>query len=179
MLWEKLPIKEIKDCKPYQLRVLQFDPSEISKWPHFKPYNRSQFVGMEHIFPPNGNICGCGCGKIITGRRTRWATEECQNYAVAVRFILAGSQATIKTYIRKYHGWVCSICGGGDKGHEMGANGTVAWIKIDHIIPVKLGGGACWLSNYQLLCHDCHVPKTNKDFNWNKKAIRPELPSLF
>lgn len=62
-----------------------------------------------------------------------------------------------------------------DKGHDMGANGIVAWIKVDHVVPVKLGGGACWLSNYQLLCHDCHVGKTNTDFGWKAKIEMPEL----
>jgi 5-methylcytosine-specific restriction endonuclease McrA len=173
ILWSKLPEKEVQ-CKPYQLRVLQFDPAEISTWGHFNPNRRSQLVGIGHIFPSNGNVCGCGCGQILTGRRTRWATEECQRYAVAVRFILAGNQETIQGYMRIYYGWKCFKCGCKDKGHEMGANGTVAWIKIDHIIPVKLGGGACWLSNYQLLCHDCHVGKTSKDFNW-----KTSMPKLF
>lgn len=178
ILWSKLPDKEI-DCKPYQLRVLQFDPINVPNLFSPKPYSRTQNVSILDLFPKNGKICGCGCGQEITGRKSRWATEDCQSYAVAVRFIIYGAGHTIKWYLRKYHGWVCQKCGGNDKGHEMGANGTVAWIKIDHIIPVKLGGGACWLSNYQLLCHDCHVGKTNKDFNWKAEIIKPQLPSLF
>jgi 5-methylcytosine-specific restriction endonuclease McrA len=162
----------------YQKRVLQFDPSNVPNQFMPKPYKRHQFVSIGNLFPDIDGLCSCGCGKELTGRRSRWATNDCQNYAVAVRFILAGHTNTIKRYMRLYYGWKCSQCGCSDKGHEMGANGTVAWIKIDHIVPVKHGGGACWLSNYQLLCHDCHTGKTNNDFGWrNQKSIKP--PELF
>ncbi len=175
MLWSKLPEKDLQ-CKDYQKRVLAFDPSNVPNLYTPKPFQRYQYISVLQLFPKVGNVCGCGCGVELTGRQRRWATEDCQSYAVAVWGIIAGRSDTIQRYMRKYHGWKCSLCGCEDKGHEMGANGTVSWIKIDHIIPVKLGGGACWLSNYQLLCHECHVPKTNKDFNWRQRI---ELPTLF
>lgn len=165
MLWQKLPEKNIA-CGAHQKRVLQFDPTEVSKLKCLYPYVRHQNISMIDIFPLKKGFCGCGCGQILTGRRTRWAIDECEYFAVAVREIIYGQTPVIRHYLELNYGWRCFICGSEDKGHDMGANGYVSWIKIDHIIPVKLGGGACWLSNYQLLCHDCHVKKTGKDFNW-------------
>lgn len=55
---------------------------------------------------------------------------------------------------------------------------TVSPLKVDHIFPVKLGGGGGWLSNYQLLCHKCHVEKTNEDFGW-KQPKKITQTSLF
>lgn len=178
MLWQKLPDKEI-DCKEYQKRVLEYDPSNVPNLFTPRPFQRHQPISILDLFPKVGNVCGCGCGVKLNGRKTRWATEDCQSYTGAVTMIIAGRSETIQHYLRRYYGWICAKCGCEDKGHEMGKNGTVAWIKVDHIIPVKLGGGACWLSNYQLLCHDCHVGKTNKDFNWKKEPIKVLLPSLF
>jgi hypothetical protein len=175
MLWNKLPEK-ILDCKDYQKRVLNFDPVNVPNQYVVRPYQRYQYVSVVQLFPKVGNVCGCGCGVELTGRQRRWATEDCQSYAVAVWGIIAGRFDTMQRYMRKYHGWVCSECGCRDKGKEAGANGTISDLQIDHIIPVKLGGGGCWLSNYQILCSACHVSKTNKDFNWNQKT---EMPTLF
>lgn len=52
-------------------------------------------------------------------------------------------------------------------------------IDIDHIVPVKLGGGGCWLSNYQPLCKPCHKTKTVADFNWKMPKLRKEDDSPF
>lgn len=177
-LFQKLPDKKV-ECKDWQLRVLNFDPSNMPNQFNTRPYYRFQNVSIVHIFPKVNGVCACGCNQPLTGKRRRWATNECEYFAVAVRFILYGNAETISKYMRIYYGWKCFGCGCEDKGHDMGKNGIVAWIKIDHIIPVKLGGGACWLSNYQLLCHDCHTGKTNKDFGWNKAAPVIILPSLF
>jgi len=166
-LWSKLPDKEL-DCKDWIKRVLMFDPINVPKLFSVKQYQRRQIVSVLDLFPVNGNLCGCGCGQEVKKPKRRWATEECELFAVNVRFIIAGHTATISKFMRRYYGWNCAKCGCEDKGHDMGANGSVSWIKVDHIIPVKLGGGSCWLSNYQLLCHDCHVGKTNNDFNWKQ-----------
>lgn len=173
ILWAKLPAKEV-NCKPHMKRVFEYDPINAPTLFTPRPFSRQQWVSTYDLFPEVKGICACGCGVELSGRRKRWATEDCSNFAVAVRFIIAGAGSTIQSYLRKYYGWNCFQCGCEDKGHKMGYNGSVSWIKVDHIIPVKLGGGACWLSNYQLLCHDCHVGKTNKDFNW-KNTNQPQL----
>jgi 5-methylcytosine-specific restriction endonuclease McrA len=74
-------------------------------------------------------------------------------FAADVYRIIYGQPDTIKLYLKKYHGYKCKC-------------GRVRKMKADHIIPVKHGGGGCWLSNYQFLCHACHVHKTNEDFGW-------------
>lgn len=55
-------------------------------------------------------------------------------------------------------------------------------VKLDHIVPVKFGGGGCWLNNYQLLCHNCHVQKTNLDFGWKQNLdsnnLQIKLPQI-
>lgn len=175
ILWQKLPKKEL-DCEPYRKRVLMFDPINLPNLFKPNPYKRFQHVDITILFPSEGGLCACGCKQVVHKPRYRWATDECQYFAVAIRRIVYGAQDTIASYLRLYYGWECSRCGCNDKGHDYGANGVVAWIKVDHIIPVKLGGGACWLSNYQLLCHDCHVGKTNDDFNWKKPIVTNQLP---
>jgi hypothetical protein len=132
MLWDKLSDKEIK-CKPHQLRVLQFDPNVVKdKFTH-APHQRFQNVSILQLFPKNGKICGCG-------RKSRWATEECQDFAVAVRNIIYGANTTIAWFMRKYYGWRCFECGCEDAGKEAGVYGTISDFQIDHIVPVKLGG---------------------------------------
>lgn len=173
ILWSKLPDREL-ECSEVVKRILQFDPSAVKDLFKHRPFQRHQIVSIRELFPLNENKCGCGCGRELSKGMRRWASKECSDFAVGVRFVIAGSVATIANYLRIYYEWKCSECGCGNKGHDMGANGVVSWIKVDHIIPVKYGGGACWLSNYQLLCHDCHVLKTKKDFNW-----KLPLPSLF
>ncbi len=177
ILWNKLPTKEI-NCKPYQKRVLEFDPANVPNLFKIKSYHRHQNVSILQLFPKIV-LCACGCGREVIGNRRRWATDECQSFAVAVRFIIYGAADSIAKYLRLYYGWRCCRCNCEDKGHDMGRNGCVSWIKVDHIIPVKLGGGACWLSNYQLLCHDCHVNKTNIDFNWKQTKNENRINTLY
>lgn len=166
---DQLPFKEIEFRQQHHGRVMFFDPKEVFERVKINHFQRHPSVSILSIFPPLEGICSCGCGQILSGRRSRWATDDCMNFATAVRFIIAGDMKTIGRYLRYYYGWNCSKCGCDDKGHDMGANGVVSWIKIDHIIPVKNGGGGWWLSNYQLICHDCHVNKTKEDFGWKGK----------
>lgn len=176
-LYKKLPTKNIKDCSAHFKRVLEYDPSNIESLFIRRPFERFQNVSILQLFPLNDVFCACGCGQVLPKNRKRWATEECSNFAVAVRYIIYGNTQTIGRYLRKYYGWKCKNCGDYDKGHDHGANGVVSWIKVDHILPVKLGGGGGWLSNYQLLCHKCHVKKTKKDFNWKGGDIKLLRPS--
>lgn len=164
-----LPYKKIEFRQPYHERVMFFDPLDVFDIVKINHYERKPSVSIKDLFPQIPGFCACGCTKPLSGRRNRWATDDCMNFATDVRFIIAGDIKIIGRYLRYYYGWNCSKCGCEDKGHDMGANGPVSWIKIDHIIPVKHGGGGWWLSNYQLVCHDCHVIKTKEDFGWDNK----------
>ena len=48
------------------------------------PYKRVQnHLRMTDLFPiRKDGFCACGCGKKLTGRRTRWASQECSSNAL-------------------------------------------------------------------------------------------------
>lgn len=158
-------------------RVLRFDPSKIflRVGEHIDPYLRIQEVNMMQLWPKRKR-CACGCNRILKGRRTRWATENCSMFAVAVFGIIKGYPDVIAHYISVYYG--------GRKCH--GCNRTESQIleqddirahalELDHIRPVKHGGGGAWLTNYQLLCGKCHQNKTNQDFGWKQEPEDNQL----
>lgn len=153
---EALPYKEL-DLFPFEKRVMFFDATHLSDLLSNRKFRRHPFVQIHELFPKQEGVCGCGCGAILTGRRKRWASEECHDFTSSVWAIFAGRTGTIEWFLSKYYGFRCCKC-----------NDT-SDLKTDHIIPVKHGGGACWLSNYQFLCHDCHVKKTNSDFGWKNR----------
>jgi hypothetical protein len=138
-------------------RVLSFDPSELYKRTVIDLYKRTQSLKTKELFPPKEGICSCGCEKILSGRRTRWASNDCSLFATDVWAILSGYRNTIDFYLKRLLEYKCERC---DASSDL---------KIDHIKPVKLGGGGCWLDNFQYLCHSCHVQKTNEDFGWKGK----------
>lgn len=162
--------KDIKGLKECQKRVLLFNPSEIYKRVKVNKFKRTQSIGMEEMFPKLNPKCACGCGKTLTGRRTKWATDECMYFAGNVLAIINGDSATITKWLRIYLGhWACCKCGLVDSYKEFKNGLVVSTIHKDHILAVVNGGGGCWLSNYQLLCEECHSKKTKKDLRKLKK----------
>jgi 5-methylcytosine-specific restriction endonuclease McrA len=174
-MFDPLPFKQL-ELNDHMRRVMFFDPREIIKRVKIDHNLRNPSFSVIQAFPSNGNKCACGCGAELVGRRKRWATKECHDFATTIQLIFMCYPNTISKYLRKYYGYNCIECGCEDKSH-----GEVSWIKVDHIIPVKHGGGGGWLSNYQLLCHDCHVKKTKEDFGWGnpKPKKHSEQPKLF
>ena len=155
---QPLPYKELTKASPYQRRVLLLDPTSIYESIQFKlnPYERYNYIHFFDLFPENGKICACGCGLEITGRRKRWATNDCQKFAIAVWEVLSGRPVFTRFLLNIYNGGqICRSCG------KLGTD-------LDHIIPIQKGGGGCWLSNFQMLCNDCHKEKTRQDFGWKK-----------
>jgi len=153
-----LPFKKTRIKTEWHKRVLFLDPSEIYNRQTIKPYQRVQtHLTFPEMFPARADAtCACGCGAEISGRRRRWASSDCTKFATTVWAIIDGQTGAISTFVKKYYGAKCSVCGSRKE------------LKADHIIPVKHGGGGCWLSNFQLLCHSCHVAKTNQDFGWKQ-----------
>ena len=160
-----LPFKKTRIKTEWHKRVLFLDPAEIYDRIPVKPFQRLQtHLTFPEMFPVRADkTCACSCGAPITGRRRRWASDDCTKFATTVWAIIDGQVGIIVAFVKKYYGSKCSVCG---------ARQT---LKADHIIPVKHGGGGCWLSNFQLLCHSCHVVKTNQDFGWKQNKITPEL----
>lgn len=150
------------------LRVLRTDPAELFRNAStvLDCFKRQQGISaklqepfrMNTLFPKPGNgKCSCGCGEVLTGRKTRWYSEDCQAYAVHCYWILYGNRDIILDYLVNYYGKCCLGCG------QVYEDIFGADVHVDHIIPVYRGGGACWLSNYQVLCKDCHKSKTRLD----------------
>lgn len=157
-----LAAKKIRFLREHNKRVLFFDPAPIYRTQPVNVYKRVQAsLEFSKLFPPKlDKTCACGCGLPLNGRRTRWATRACAVFAITIWEIIDGRQATIRKFLKMYHsGWKCALCN------------TPNQVRVYHIIPVKHGGGGCWVNNYQLLCHNCHVQKTNTDFGWKKIEI--------
>ena len=165
MIVQQLQKKEVRPCKDYQLRVLFLDPKPIYDRISVNKFSRIQSVPIVDMFPVNASICGCGCGDELTGRRRRWATNECMYFAQAVWGIINGHSEIISSYLFLYNGVIaCVECGITDAYTNYKNGLCVNAIHKDHIIPVFKGGGGCWLSNYQYLCNICHKKKTKNDF---------------
>lgn len=146
---EPLQVKNVGKRVPWKIRVLFFDPTETYSRINVDRHKRVQKIPMMKMFPPKGKLCRCGCKKKLTGKRTSWATTYCSKFAYDVYSIICGYTSTIRNYLIIYHStWKCLHCDQTD-------------VDMDHIVGVKEGGGGCWLSNFQLLCHDHHVKKTN------------------
>ncbi|MEP2668938.1 MAG: HNH endonuclease [Cyclobacteriaceae bacterium] len=169
-------------------KVAFFDPTELylRLAKHIKPYKRIQSISMGIFWPNDKGFCACGCGSQLTGRQTRWASGH-NGEPEAIYRILYGTTSTIYFYLAAYHGEKCACCNRTSREViEQDIRGLPSWsflhnvapLKVDHIFPVKLGGGGGWLSNYQLLCHKCHVKKTNEDFGWNRPSLTIQT-SLF
>lgn len=165
-IFSALPVKKLRIRLSWFKRVLFYNPAEIYERTPVDVYRRIQNqLEFSILFPSKKDkTCACGCGGPLQGRRTRWATNECSRFAAEVWRIIDGQTAPIHAYLRRYYGNACATCG------------TARNLKVDHIIPVKHGGGGSWLNNFQLLCHQCHVLKTNNDFGWklNKAKLKPD-----
>ena len=125
------------------------------------PNQRYQpILTLEHLFPKKNGVCACGCGKALTGRKTKWAAPECSDRSYIKFAILKGDNGIIRKQIFLRDKGFCRECGVYDENWE-----------VDHIIPVFLGGGACDLSNFQTLCPDCHRIKTLNQMESHRKEI--------
>ncbi len=160
----KINYSKTPRIKDFQKRVLELDPSEIYKRIIVDRYVRIQSIPMSDFFPKINGICGCGCGEKLQGRRTRWFSDECQYFAVAVQGIINGHPDYVSTYLSLINpDWACCNCGVMNIYKEYKNGLAVNAIHKDHIVAVKNGGGGCWLDNYQLLCDTCHSNKTKQD----------------
>ena len=119
---------------------------------------------MEDYYPsPGDGTCACGCGVKLTGRRTRWASNECRTAAVRLAFVVHGDTGFIRRLLLRRDNGMCAVCG----------RKTRDW-EADHIIPVAEGGGGCTLENFQTLCYDCHKRKTGEQARRKRKPPQPE-----
>ena len=112
---------------------------------------------LKDIYPlRNDNLCSCGCGKKLEGRKKRWASTECINKSLTTFLLIKGDSNTIRESLFKLDSGYCRNCG-------VYSN---KW-QADHIFPVFLGGAACGLDNLQTLCVDCHKKKSYTESHLN------------
>lgn len=155
---QPLPFKDIT-APAYVKRVLLLDPKYLYERVRYKlnPYSRYNYISFNDLFPDCGDVCSCGCGKVLAGNKRKYATKECQQFAVAIWNIIAGVPDKIKWYLRYYYGNSNCIKCGEPGGYDL-----------DHRVPLKNGGAGCWLSNFDLLCIKCHAIKTAIENDWKK-----------
>ena len=116
---------------------------------------------LHHLYPNvEGGHCSCGCGKALSGRQTRWASESCSEQAYYNFAILKGNTTAIRKALYLEDKGFCRQCGIYDK----------EW-QADHILPVLSGGGLCQLDNFQTLCYDCHCYKTKCQMVSHRRTI--------
>ena len=162
--YARKPLSDIElKCAESIKRVLFFDPTEIynrinSEFDSFNPFSRHPYITVGFLFPTIENLCACGCGKELTGRRKRYATDSCGQFVTRIYFILTGRKNTISNLLGKYNG-----------GQKVCKCGSGLDIELDHLHSVAFGGGGGWLSNYEFKCKKCHREKTNSDFGFKTK----------
>jgi hypothetical protein len=110
---------------------------------------RQQHINLIDYAPNVGNMCACGCGFVLTGKKKRWATVDCSTKCYEEFAIIKGNTSAIRQALFLIEGGYCRYCGAYDQH----------W-QADHIIPVYKGGAGCNLSNFQTLCLHCHIQKT-------------------
>lgn len=144
--------------KPHYNRLLRFDPTETYSRLNIDAFKRVNKLKMEAVFPKIEGVCSCGCGIELTGKKTRWAEQDCSEFAHLVYSVISGHSDVIRR-IRAYYigGYFCEDCGKQPKYQP---------IELDHVKPVIFGGGGCWIDNYKFRCKKCHRIKTNKDFGY-------------
>lgn len=139
------------------IRVMFYNPQKIYNRVGYliNPYERIQSkLNLELLFPKRTDkICRCGCERPC---KRSWHDVHCSTFAFRVYSIICYGTNTIQPLMKLYYGSKCQMCN------------EDYWEDIDHVIPVKHGGGGCWLSNYKPVCKSCHKDKTKKDFKWKE-----------
>lgn len=130
----------------------------------FKRYQNN--LSMGELYPDIRFKCACGCGKNLSGRRTRWANDDCRKKAVVYYWIVKGNQATIRIELSKRDKIdgknYCAFCK---------TDVTYTDWEADHILEVRHGGGGCGLENFQIVCKECHKKKTKANFAKSEKTL--------
>lgn len=132
---------------------MEFHPDNRD-WVKLDKFRRYQnALSVHNLFPNLKNgLCGCGCNSPLSKGRSRWSTNDCQERAIELFWIIKGDIPKIRKALLKRDLGACRHCG----------LISDTW-QADHIIPVHKGGGACGLDNYQTLCVECHKQKTKLD----------------
>ena len=155
---------------PRRVADLQVPLSEVQHL--IDPYARYQpKLKTNHVFPHRDDgKCDCGCGRTLPTIRRRWASDECHWAAQRMMSVLHSYGPVITDILARRDGQRCDHCAAEpeelvwSEDWRERARQKRAQLKLeaDHIVEVVDGGGGRDLSNFQLLCHPCHVKKTTK-----------------
>lgn len=183
---------ELVDVEKYTSAIILFDPTEIYSRLIFDKFKRRQSFGTADIAPTiTKGICACGCGNKLTGRQTRWYSEECQKIPLGVLHILNGDLEYINRLMQCYLPHRCIMCNCENYLIEKSeysdwhkrdiVSYQASGIQVDHILAIQNGGSGGWLGNYQFLCHRCHSIKTKQDNLTKRQRLSAgvEQQSLF
>lgn len=150
-------------------RILQTDPLPFYErlGDRINPYKRHNWITKEMLFPlRDDKICACGCEQPVTGRRSRWASQECVIFTNQVYLILYGKSDFIKILMNEVYDYRCCKCGRCSDDFPRKESKNCMWITpihLEHTLAVQNGGGGCWVSNFTFMCVDCHKIKTKQD----------------
>lgn len=154
-------------------------------------------TALPHLTTPG--VCN-RCGSALTGRRTQWCSDACQDQFRAEHdWGCARQAALVRDRFR------CVRCGGDGSdarpdrwlwmqraqarrvlGIEISYFDAVQvranrlpWLEVNHITP-RCGGGyqwGCWnhQANLETLCHGCHVAETNRQAA-ERRGVVPLAP---
>lgn len=100
-------------------------------------------------FDGDGNKLCRNCDKPVAQGRKHYCSESCMD-----EFNRNNSWFFVRKDVLRRDKYKCSICG---------KRFRKALLDVDHIIPVKWGGGLFDKANLRTLCKDCHKAKSKLD----------------
>ena len=155
----------------------------------------------EAVGPDGRKLCGCGCGKVPEGRRTVWASREC-NEAWLLRWHLRAQRnfvfardggkcqlcgclpEQLRAETRSGFGWsYCKTAAENQAARDAAvARWVVAaaegwprtsrvWWEMDHVIE-RADGGVDSVDNLRVVCYRCHKRKSAEARSARAKSRR-------
>ncbi len=145
---------------------------------------------MRDMFPTRTDkVCACGCGGELTGRRTRWASNQCPRDAMRLFDIRQGRPDVVRKALMQRDAGLCAGCSTfcalvrqirdvnplsaeDSSGIWMSCplrvpHGKPYYVTVElvpweahHLVPVSEGGGGCDLDGYVIMCRACHGKET-------------------
>jgi len=117
-------------------------------------YDNSAYNRAKSQLPkPDGKHCII-CGKDLPKSQRKYCGRNCwDNWYVGIPHHVFWGEVRLRVLQRD--DYTCQKCG----KQNLQYNDQ----KVDHIVPVSMGGDNFDMKNLQTLCHECHVAKTRRD----------------
>src|ERR1700749_832697 len=123
-------------------------------------YKRIQDITIGELFPSIPGYCAFGCGNVLKGKQMRWCSSKCSSKAGWELALKREIPDVIRTELKKRDqdkdgNIFCEECDCQVHYWDKLSNTVIEW-DADHIRAVCNGGGGLGLSNYRIVCKDCH-----------------------